>query len=221
MFEVADIEVTYPTKAERAAAAGTYRKKPAARIIVRDEGGAERTLYVPARVARAFEKDIPSTPLPYEELRQLVFSLEDRVCYAVTVDMLSRRDHATAELTRKLQLAGYRDASIDAALARAQEARFVDDSRFASYFIEERLRRGWGRRKIEAELAARGVDTSAIPGYPEAYYSDEEDMERARALLARKPVPEARAYEKLMRHLISKGYSYAIASQAVRERLSE
>ena len=136
-------------------------------------------------------------------------------------EMLARRDHAESEIRRKLSSYGFRDIEIEGSISRARELRFLNDDRFASYFIEERVRRGWGRRRIEAELSRRGVDACEVPGYPDAFFTEEGDLERARALLARRRVPEQRAYEKLVRFLVSRGFPFGVAADAVRERLSQ
>ena len=81
------------------------------------------------------------------------------------------------------------------------------------------MRRGWGRIKIEQELQRRGVDPAEIPGYPEEFFDEHSDVERAAALLARKSIPENKPFEKLVRHLMSKGFSYSIARDAVQQRL--
>ena len=88
-----------------------------------------------------------------------------------------------------------------------------------SYFIEERKRRGWGQRKIETELKRRHVVLDDIPGYPEDYFAVEDDLTRASALLAKRRVPETRGFEKLVRFLMGKGFSYHIAADAVKARL--
>lgn len=97
--------------------------------------------------------------------------------------------------------------------------RFLDENRFCSYFIEERKRRGWGQRKIETELKRRHVVLDDIPGYPEDYFAVEDDLARASALLAKRRVPETRGFEKLVRFLMGKGFSYHIAADAVKARL--
>ena len=109
--------------------------------------------------------------------------------------------------------------AIDFAVERATEYRFLDESRFCSYFIEERKRRGWGQRKIETELKRRHVVLDDIPGYPEDYFAVEDDLARASALLAKRRVPETRGFEKLVRFLMGKGFSYHIAADAVKARL--
>lgn len=99
------------------------------------------------------------------------------------------------------------------------EYHFLDENRFCSYFIEERKRRGWGQRKIETELKRRHVVLDDIPGYPEDYFAVEDDLARASALLAKRRVPETRGFEKLVRFLMGKGFSYQIAADAVKARL--
>lgn len=221
-----DVDVTaltfrYPDRAARAAASQPLSKKPAARIIASCDDTQDRVLFVPVRVARHVEQDAPELPLAYASLRERVFAAEDALCYAVLIEMLERRDHSVAEARRKLDVAGYRSDTIEHAIARAQEARFLEDARFARTFIEERIRRGWGRIKIEHELARRGIRSSDLPGYPEAFFSVDDDLERAGAILARKSVPRERAYEKFVRHLRSKGFTYDIAMRAARRRLEE
>lgn len=211
-----DIETPDAAARKRAAASG---KKAQAHIVLIDTDEGREPIAVSPRVARALRDEMPALPSSRESVLDAIAAIEARVCFAVAVDALSRRDHAEGELARKLRHAGYRSEAVDAAIARAREMRFVDDVRFASYYIEERKRAGWGRRRIEAELSRRGIDTSGIPGYPEEFFSEDEDVERAYALIARKPVSDIHGREKLIRHLVSKGFSYGVATHAVRRRM--
>ncbi len=215
---VTSLSIALPDASARARAASRGRK-PMAEVTLHLDGGDSREIVVPTRVGRLLEEDAVALPLPADEAFDAIHALEGRVCFAMLTEMLSRRDHSSDEIRRKLASYGFRDIEIDASLARAREHRFLDDGRFAAYFIEERLRRGWGRRKIETELRRRGVDLEAVPGYPDAFFSEEDDRARARALLERKPVPEARAFDKLVRFLMSRGFGYGVAAEAVRERL--
>lgn len=216
--EVCALDITYPdAAARRRAAASGYRA--AASIHLEYTDGTSEDISLPVRVARAVADEPPTLPASREEVLESLAVIEARVCFAVTVDLLSRRDHAEEELSRKLKRSGYRKPAIGSAIARARENRFVDNGRFAAYFIEERKRQGWGRRRIELELSRRGIRAEDVPGYPEDFFSDEEDLERACALLARKSLPSMHTRDKLMRFLVSKGFSYGIAADAVRRRL--
>lgn len=219
--QVVSLSVELPDKAARARAATYGGRKPVARVGLMLDDGRELWESVPVRVARVLNEGALPLPCSLDAARASLAELSQRVCFALTTEMLSRRDHATDELKRKLRAYGFTDAAIDAALAQAKSKRFIDDRRFASYFIEERIRRGWGRKKIEAELAHRGITPSELPGYPEAYFTAEGDAERARQLLAKRVVPSDRAYEKLVRFLVSRGFDFGTAQQAVRDRLCE
>ena len=47
----------------------------------------------------------------------------------------------------------------------------------------------------------------------------EDDLARASALLTKRRIPETRGFEKLVRFLMGKGFSYHIAADAVKARL--
>ena len=217
---VTGIEVILPDRSELARGARPGGRKPMASVTLQIEGGGGPRIAVPVRVARLLSEQELSLPREREEVFAAIGALEEKTCFAALTDMISRREHGSAEARGKLRSYGYREQDIDAAIARATELHFLDDARFISNFIEEHKRRGWGRRKIEVELRRRGVAISDIEGYPEAFFSEEEDAERAERALERKAVSGGDAYEKLVRYLMGKGFSYRIASEAAREHLA-
>lgn len=218
MAQAVSIEVRLPDRSRRASSMGT-RGKPVAEVSVVLDDGTRMDVVVPVRAGRVLKDADAPLPCEVDDAFDYIHALEGRVCLQMLTEMLGRRDHSSEEAREKLRGYGFRDQEIDASISRARALRFLDDRRFAAYFIEERKRRGWGRRRIELELARKGVDVDGIEGYPEAFFSDEDDLERARALLDRRSVPEDRAFEKLTRFLMGKGFPYATASAAVRERL--
>ena len=209
-----------PDKAQRASRSFS-RSKPMAEVTLILENCRSREIVVPTRVGRILRDEGIALPQEEDAAFDAIHALEGRVCFTMLTELLSRRDHGTQEAREKLALYGFRLQEIDAALARATEMRFLDDARFASYFIEERKRRGWGRRKIEMELKRKGIDPEEIEGFPEAFFDEDDEAVRARAILSRKSIPEGRAFDKLVRHLMSKGFSYSVAADAVKERLSD
>lgn len=218
---VDDIEVKLPSKPTSSFSTPSSRRRPRAEVIFSLDDGATRSGWVPPRVARAFDKNRPTLPCPYREAMDALLLTEERMCLTALTELQSRREHSCAEAREKLLALGYREESVEHAIQRGLDLRFIDDGRFTTTFIEERLRRGWGRRKIELELRKRGIKPSDIPGYPERFFSPEDDAERARHVLARRSVPSERPFEKLVRHLMGKGFSYDVASRAARERIEE
>jgi regulatory protein len=76
--------------------------------------------------------------------------------------LLSLRDHAEAELRRKLREKGYQEG-VEESIVRLKELRYLDDARFARSFAESSLRngRGFGVR-LKMELSRRGVAEPVI-----------------------------------------------------------
>lgn len=217
---VIDIEITFPERKAGGFGEAPTRRRPRAEVIFTLEGGTTKSGWVPPRVARIYQKQEPNVPCSYRLAMDSLLSLEERVCFTALTEIQSRREHSCKEALDKLLQAGFREQSAERALARARELKFISDTRFMTTFIEERLRRGWGKRKIELELKRRGVDPNDLDGYPERFFSVEDDLARARELLARKSIPETRPFEKLVRRLMSKGFTYDIASKAARERIA-
>ncbi len=82
----------------------------------------------------------------------------DRSAYRAALDLLARRDHFRRELERKLSRKDFSDADIEKALARCEQRGLLDDENTAARFVEVRaISRGWGPRRLEAELLERGV----------------------------------------------------------------
>lgn len=212
------LEVRLPDR--RSASSFSTSKKPMAEVSCIMDNGRSREIVVPVRVGHLLMDDAIALPLPEEEAFDSIHALECKICFAQLTEMLSRRDYAIAEARKRLLNYGYRDIEVDAALSKAIDAKYLDDRRFATCFISERMRRGWGRRKIEIELKRKGVDINGLPDYPEGYFSDDDELERAMDLLARKSIPAVRPKEKLVRHLMGKGYSYSVSAAATRHRLS-
>jgi len=98
--------------------------------------------------------------------------------------LLARREHARRELHIKLAARGFGDGAIDAALVALADAGLQSDARFAESFARQRAERCYGPRRIQAELAERGVDralTQAVLAELEVDFN-----ERARVFFERK-----------------------------------
>lgn len=77
------------------------------------------------------------------------------------MDLLARREHGRAELSRKLRQRGASAELIDPALDRLAEEGLLDESAISS-FIASRARSGHGPLRIREELAQRGLPRADI-----------------------------------------------------------
>ena len=78
--------------------------------------------------------------------------------YSKALDLLTRRDHSSAELAMKLQRRGFARPAIDEALAKLTMQGFIDDVRFATRWVESALRNGRGfGPKLLIDLQQKGI----------------------------------------------------------------
>ena len=134
------------------------------------------------------------------------------------VRLCSVRDRSVFELKDRLAQEGFDEVESQAAVDRAVACGLVDDVRFADSFIRGRLARGKGMQGIERELKARGIDASALPGWPDEYCSsDDSERDRALAVLKAAPPRAKNVRDSAFRKLINKGFSSDVAASAARE----
>lgn len=96
---------------------------------------------------------------------------------------------------------------------RLVEKNYINDEKFASYWIENRnMQKGVSRRKLQAELRSKGVDSSIIDRLlSESSRTDEDELQK---IIAKKRAryPDD---QKLMQYLARQGFGYDDIKQAL------
>jgi len=89
---------------------------------------------------------------------------------------------------------------------RLQEKGYIDDEKFAGYWIENRnLRKGSSKRKLSAELSAKGVDRAIIERLlAETERDDKTELQK----IIDKKRPRYDDDQKFMSYLARQGFSY-------------
>lgn len=87
---------------------------------------------------------------------------QDKEVEIAAVRLLSRREHSTEELKRKLAAKGYPEASIATVLDKLGRKKWISDERFATNYVHHHARRGHGPVRIRAELRQQGIADSQI-----------------------------------------------------------
>lgn len=158
------------------------------------------------------------------------------------------RERGSRELIDRLVRDGFSQEVTESAVRRALDCGLIDDTRYGAVLIRTRVAQGRGRKGIEDELERAGIAASDIPGWPEEFFSvndfdpfrvnanaeddvvgctfgsessDEQEIERALALLRRKPPRSKNVQASAYRKLVTKGYSTSVASAATRRFMEE
>ncbi len=133
---------------------------------------------------------------------------------------LAGRQLTVAELRRKLAKGEFDEADVERGIERCTEAGLLDDRRYATAYVESRVRRGQGGARIRQDLARRGIDRALVDellaDHLDSGALDEAALEAARRKFARVELDDAKARAKAMRWLLSRGYTSGQADSALR-----
>ena len=198
--------------------------KPKAKIILETEVGGTEELFVPPAVARTIlkkEKEGFFTPSSRNEFLYELKEISTQCIKARIEGLIVKRDYSTTELQTKLMLDGYQKNVRDPAVQRAVEVGLINDSRFADVYIRSKISQGWGPLKIKNELSKKGIDVEKLSDWPDSYFADVDEFEAAYSLAQRKHLTGKNDYEKLVRFLATKGYSFSIASSVAKKILED
>ena len=159
-------------------------------------------------------------PSGRSELLYRVRAISLELARSKAEDLLNRRDYSSSELATKLREAGYHPSVADEVVARFVEVGLLDDGRFAELFARSKAAVGWGRIKIERELARRGVDVTQLEGWPFDYL-EEDESQTAFALASRRRLSGKNDFQKLVRFLCGRGFPMGVAMDAAKRVLAE
>jgi len=134
---------------------------------------------------------------------------------------LGRRLHSASELRTKLRQKGYEIEMIDQVIIELKNKSYLDDTEFASVFVEEKFRsKLWSERKLKAELINRGVKSSVISEVLSKKFSEEDDYNNALTVALKKyknlqerNLDSQTTKKKLISFLNTRGYNYETIKQ--------
>lgn len=198
-------------------------RRPLATLVVTSSTHGQERISVPKAVGRRLASLADSDgeqPESRAELLYRVRSMSLELARSKAEDLLNRRDYSSSELAAKLREAGYHPSVADEVVARFVEVGLLDDKRFAELFARSKAAAGWGRIKIERELARRGVDATQLEGWPSDFL-EEDESETAFALASRRRLSGKNDFQKLVRFLCGRGFPMGVAMDAAKRVLAD
>ncbi len=145
----------------------------------------------------------------FSALKKRIDEAETSCAHKRCLRILTARDKTSAELKKRLEDDGYSAACIQKTIAHFEGLGLLDDERYTEVYIRSCFaqKRGWGR--IVRDLAHKGIK---IDSDDERYApSAEEEYERATALVRHLPATTQKERDRILRRLITRGYSYPVA----------
>jgi regulatory protein len=151
---------------------------------------------------------------------------EDRdAAAAMAQRLLAVTDRSRVELQRRLERRGYAPETAAEAVARLQARGWVDDNRLADELARRRLSHGYGRRRVVADLVARGVDAETVNRTAAALGEGQSDAVRLAADRLRRghsgPLTDPGEVRRLAAALQRRGFDMADIRAVLRQMATE
>ncbi len=145
-------------------------------------------------------------------MRALEYSLMRPHSERELSDYLYRKTRDTRTKTGSIKK-GVSKALTERVYKRITERGYVNDEAFARFWIENRqLRKGISKRKLQAELAAKGVNRSIVDSLlSETERNDEDELQK----IIEKKAGRYDDEQKLIAYLARQGFSYDDIKQAI------
>ncbi len=87
---------------------------------------------------------------------------DDKTTEIAAVRLLTRREHSTKDLKRKLQRKGHAQETVERVVDKLADKKLVSDERFAVNYVAYHGRRGHGPVRIRGELRQQGATDEVI-----------------------------------------------------------
>lgn len=130
--------------------------------------------------------------------------------------LAARREHTAADLARKLRQKGHDGGEVREALETLREKGYVDDERAAAAYIGERQRKGYGPRRVAADLARHGIASGTARQAVAEHYPAQREREILAGLIGRASAAQSGDPQKLAEKLLRRGFH----ADAVRDALA-
>ena len=133
---------------------------------------------------------------------------------------LSFRARSVKEVRDKLEEKDYPDGIVAQVIADLERQRFLDDCEFARRFVEARLARVNGSRKLAQDLRRKGVGSEIIDEILKEFAGELDSNERAVELLGKQAwryrgLERDKAKRRMLGFLARRGYDADMARKAV------
>lgn len=121
------------------------------------------------------------------------------------------REYCTGDIREKLHFWGITGDECDKILSVLTKQGFIDDRRYASAYVSDRLKQNkWGKIKIASMLRSRGIDDKTIASALDDIDNEEyQQIIREEIISHRKTVKSKNKFDlrgKLLRFGMSRGY---------------
>jgi regulatory protein len=144
----------------------------------------------------------------------------DKEIYEKLCSYCSYQERCGADVKGKLMKLKVPKEDFAVYIDRLTDENFLNEDRYAKYFVSAHAKKKWGKTKIKSALSRKGINSDIIKQYLDDM--DTEDYDERIKMLAEKKWNSIRTglardkKTKVLRFLLSKGYEMSKALAAIK-----
>ena len=164
-----------------------------------------------------FELGLPKDEITVEKFEAIEEAAEIWCAIKKGMGILLYGDNTAMRLRMKLTAHGYSRKSADGAVDYLEKMGLIDEEKMTRHIFESGLRKGHGRRRIEADMMKKGVKKELVDSF--SLFDEIDFVERCATVIEKKwgTFPkEKKERDRAVRSLLSFGYTFDEINSAVR-----
>ena len=157
--------------------------------------------------------------LTEEKLKEITDYDELNFGKKIAFSFLNYKPRTEKEIRKKLKEKKISETSIEKVIIILKNLKYLDDSKYAKLYLEEKLAHNpKGKRVIAMKLAEKGINKEVIKSVIDTEYNEDTETKKAKELLTKylkkvRAKSEMDKRQKCYRFLLSRGFDYEIVKE--------
>lgn len=153
-----------------------------------------------------------------KDLKKITSQEELNKAQAYALMLLGYRERSLREIKIRMRQKGYEEKLVEKVVKYLKDRNLINDKRFTQIWAESRIKKGYGRWRIQSELEQKGVNREITDEILKDLYSGIDEVQVALDLVEKKrwvSKEPPRLTERVSNLLRRRGFSFEVISNVV------
>lgn len=153
-----------------------------------------------------------------KDLKKITSQEELNKAQAYALMLLGYRERSLREIKIRMRQKGYEEKLVEKVVKYLKDRNLINDKRFTQLWAESRIKKGYGRWRIQSELEQKGVNREITDEILKDLYSGIDEVQVALDLIEKKrwvSKEPPRLTERVSNLLRRRGFSFEVISNVV------
>ncbi|MCK4617302.1 regulatory protein RecX [Candidatus Aerophobetes bacterium] len=153
-----------------------------------------------------------------KDLKKITSQEELNKAQAYALMLLGYRERSLREIEMRMRQKGYEEKLVEKVVKYLKDRNLINDKRFTQLWAESRIKKGYGKWRIQSELEQKGVNREITDEILKDLYSGIDEVQVALDLVEKKrwvSKEPPRLTERVSNLLRRRGFSFEVISNVV------